>query len=402
MKFDLGAERIYHEKGSNESRGRENMAIKTKILFVPSLLSCLLFMSMTNQNPRWKGTIEEEGGIRVIKNPKEPLYGEIVFDLEEDLSIGNEEDENYMFYRVRGVAVDEQDNIYVSDMSNCRIQKFDKNGRYIMTIGRQGQGPGEFEQPTNVLVNDKSGNLFVKNRRRIEIFDRNGNYVNGILPVNYPYDIYIDAEDNIYGKLSSMTEEGDFREFGKVGLNGEIEETYARYPFYFIHQSRTGEMMTVGYTGYEPDLFISNIDMDSFVYGFSMKYEFTAVDTQGNLLFKMAKDAEEREFPAKEKRQLTKSRIFYKLPPYMPFFYSVFSDSQGRIYIRTNRRGREPVEMEIDLFNKDGYFLYKTKLPAYTYVIKNGFLYAYVVDEEAAMEYVKRYKIKNWDQIKER
>jgi hypothetical protein len=41
-----------------------------------------------------------------------------------------------------------------------------------------------------------------------------------------------------------------------------------------------------------------------------------------------------------------------------------------------------------------------TKLPPYTYVIKDGFLYAYVVDEEEGMEYVKRYKIKNWEQIK--
>jgi hypothetical protein len=48
-----------------------------------------------NQNPQWKGTIEEEDGIKIIRNPNEPLYGEITFELEEDLSIGNEEDENY-------------------------------------------------------------------------------------------------------------------------------------------------------------------------------------------------------------------------------------------------------------------------------------------------------------------
>ena len=379
------------------------MTIKTKFPFVILYSFCLLFISMAsqNQNPQWKGTIEEEDGIKVIKNLREPFYGEITFDLEEDLRIGNEEDENYMFYRVRGVAVDGQGNIYASDMSNCRIQKFDKNGRYLMTIGRQGQGPGEFEQPTNMLVNDKTGNVFVKDRRRIEIFDRDGNYANSILPMNYPFDIYIDAEDNIYGKLSSMTEDGDFREFSKVGLNGEIDETYAKFPFYFILQSRSGEMMTAANTGYEPDLFISNIDNDSFIYGFSMKYEFTVIDTQGKVLFKMAKDAQEREFPAKEKRHLTKSKIFYKLPPYMPFFYSVFSDCKGRIYVQTNKQERAPVEKEIDIFSKDGYFLYETKLPTYTHVIKNGSLYAYVVDEDAGIEYVKRYRIKNWEQIKE-
>lgn len=50
------------------------------------------------KNPQWKGTIEKEDGVKVIKNPNEPLFREITFDLEEDLSIGNEEDENYIFY----------------------------------------------------------------------------------------------------------------------------------------------------------------------------------------------------------------------------------------------------------------------------------------------------------------
>jgi len=33
--------------------------------------------------------------------------------------------------------------------------------------------------------------------------------------------------------------------------------------------------------------------------------------------------------------------------------------------------------------------------------IKNGYLYTFVVDEETDSEKLKRYKIKNWDQIKE-
>ncbi len=38
---------------------------------------------------QWKGKIEDEEGIKIIRNPTDPLYGEIEFDLEEDLSIGN-------------------------------------------------------------------------------------------------------------------------------------------------------------------------------------------------------------------------------------------------------------------------------------------------------------------------
>ena len=68
----------------------------------------------------------EEDGVKVVKNPGKHLYVEITFNLEEDLSIGREEDENYMFYRAYGIAVDKQGNIYVVDYGNDHIQVYNK------------------------------------------------------------------------------------------------------------------------------------------------------------------------------------------------------------------------------------------------------------------------------------
>ena len=72
--------------------------------------------------------------MKVVKNPDEPLYGEIQLDLEEDLSIGREDDENYMFYSARNIALDSDENIYVLDSGNHRIQKFDKDGRFLFYL----------------------------------------------------------------------------------------------------------------------------------------------------------------------------------------------------------------------------------------------------------------------------
>jgi len=60
------------------------------------------------------------------------------------------------------------------------------------------------------------------------------------------------------------------------------------------------------------------------------------------------------------------------------------------------------MDKDVDIFSQDGYFLYRTNLPPNTSVIKDGFLYTREVNEDEGMEYVKRYKIKNWDLIKER
>ena len=88
-----------------------------KILPVSFLL--LIFIAteaIEDQKPQWKGKIEHEDGVKVIKNPKEPLYGEITLELEEDLTIGNEEDENYLFYKSIYIDVDNEGNIFVLDI----------------------------------------------------------------------------------------------------------------------------------------------------------------------------------------------------------------------------------------------------------------------------------------------
>jgi hypothetical protein len=151
---------------------RVRMNFKTAL----GIIFCFLFAMVSTsagQNSQWKGKTEYEDGVKIIQNPREPLYGEMIFDLEEDLSIGSENDSHYMFYRIRGLAVDAEDNILVSDMSNFRIQVFDREGKYIKTIGRSGQGPGEFEQPTLIRLEGSSGKIYVKDMfRALDIFER--------------------------------------------------------------------------------------------------------------------------------------------------------------------------------------------------------------------------------------
>ncbi len=380
-----------------------------KIQF-PALGFLLLFiMSSTvsaeqksSQKPEWKGKVEMDNGIKVIKNPREPLYGEINLDLQEDLSIGNEDDKNFMFYRVRGIAVDNQGNIYVADMSNFRVQKFDRNGQYLLTIGRQGQGPGEFQQPTKILLDDAKGNIYVQDRMKIKVFDKEGKYATDIIPKKYPLDFILEGNGFIGTKLSSTTESGESaRDFARINDKGEILKTHASFPFYFLIQGKSGSGTIIAVSGLEHDLWIAAIDDQSFIYGFSREYELNVIDLEGNPAYKIRKDEPYHNFPSSVSNRIRKNQYFYKMPPHMAFFYSILADSEKRIYVQTNKTEHEPeVKAEVDIFSRDGYYLYKTILPHGTYIVKNGYLYVHVVDEDAAMEYVKRYKIKNWDQIK--
>ena len=53
----------------------------------------------------------------------------------------------YKFANVRGVAVDKDDNIYVSDSGNNCVYKLNKHLELVKRFGKKGSGPGEFNWP---------------------------------------------------------------------------------------------------------------------------------------------------------------------------------------------------------------------------------------------------------------
>jgi len=78
------------------------------------------------------------------------------------LGTGEEGSGNDRFNRPRAVFVDQEENIYVPDMGNHRIQIFNKDRQYVATIGTgiHGRGNDQFNYPREVYV-DASGNIYL-------------------------------------------------------------------------------------------------------------------------------------------------------------------------------------------------------------------------------------------------
>ena len=97
--------------------------MKIKPCFGIAVLGVLIFSTCKSRASHWRGTITEEDGMIVVKNPKELMYGEEVFSLEEELSIGEgEETEEYMFSQMSDIAVDAEENLYVLDSEQAPIK----------------------------------------------------------------------------------------------------------------------------------------------------------------------------------------------------------------------------------------------------------------------------------------
>jgi streptogramin lyase len=119
--------------------------------------------------------------------------------------------EDGVFNQPSAVAVATNGDIFVADghggNTNARIQKFDKNGKFITTWGKKGTAPGEFDTP-HALAFDSKGRLFVGDRanNRIQIFDQDGKFLEEWKQFSRPSAVYIDSHDVIYVSDSESRE----------------------------------------------------------------------------------------------------------------------------------------------------------------------------------------------------
>jgi hypothetical protein len=93
------------------------------------------------------------------------------------------------FRQVTDVTWDSDDNGYISDgYINSRIVKVGKDGTWLASWGTPGNGPSQFNTPHSIAV-DAQNNVYVADRgnRRIQVFDTQGRFIRQI-HINVAYD----------------------------------------------------------------------------------------------------------------------------------------------------------------------------------------------------------------------
>jgi sugar lactone lactonase YvrE len=104
------------------------------------------------------------------------------------------------FNRPTDVAVAPDGELYVCDgYGNARIHRFKADGILLKSWGEPGSGPGQFHLPHGVGI-APDGRVFVADREndRIQIFSRDGQFLDMWTHVQRPTGIYFDRHGRVY------------------------------------------------------------------------------------------------------------------------------------------------------------------------------------------------------------
>lgn len=364
------------------------------------LIICLVVLHACQkfEEGKWKGTIEEEDGVTVVKNPGEPMYRSEIVAFEEELSIGESVGpEESLVSSITSFAVDDEGNVIILDI-RLGIKVFDKNGKFLRSIGRRGQGPGEFQSPMNIqftgqkeiMVNDMGGKglLFfsVEGRFLSEIKNR-------IFMMNRH--IFIDERRNIF-VLGPFLGRDSFRQEKFVKLTPPYED----------YEVLTSRENTLPARIIPPQTRYAFLPGNNLIWGITSKYEFHIVNSEGKLIKRIEK--EHTPLPMTDEY---KAKYFERLPAgisresqqfntHFPEFDLFFPDDEGRLFVKTYEKLEASGKYSVDIFDKEGRFLTRTALKVGheialnqdKYLIKGGRLYASEYNEEG-FPILKRYRI---------
>ena len=145
------------------------------------------------------------------------------------------------FNRPTGVFVTPSGDIYVSDgYGNAQIHRFSPDGQLLSSWGELGDRPGQFICPHSVWV-DMQEQVWVADRSncRVEIFDAKGKYIRHIGELGQPAHVHIDAEGTVFVPECLTLSLAMFTTEGKLLARWHNHELENINPFTYPHVTAT-------------------------------------------------------------------------------------------------------------------------------------------------------------------
>ncbi len=233
------------------------------------------------------------------------------------------------------------------------------------------------------------------------MFDKEGNFKEQIRLKSSASEFFVDKESYIYTFIREFSEEGIIKVLARLDRKGNILKRIAKLveiDIKVIRSEKGGVMGGIKHP-YSQDVFFAPLLEDGLCYGNNMNYTLSIFDMEGNLKISFSRKINFQAITAEEKRKLsTHPEVIF--PTHRPFFKRLLSDEKGRIWVIRVKSILDKSRTEfIDIFSKDGVYLYTAKLPCFPRIVRNGCIW--VIDREIEDKTtIRKLIIKNYDSMK--
>ena len=111
----------------------------------------LLLPAACSENGGWQGREVTQDGVLHVINPPVPIEASVTYETNEDWRRGGD-DEDVVFGLIYDVVRDIHGISYLLDSQLHLVHVLSPKGEYLRSIGREGEGPGEFRDPSAIML----------------------------------------------------------------------------------------------------------------------------------------------------------------------------------------------------------------------------------------------------------
>lgn len=360
------------------------------------LLAALLGAPGSGQEAK----IEKKGELTIVHNSKRPVPDKgspSALSLKPDLRLGEkQENEDYMFSEIGGVAVDVEEDIIVIDEKEVVVKVFDKAGKHIRTFGKRGQGPGEFGSVARLfLKGGKDIVLLDRANGKFSYYSKKGECLREIkLGKNQVQRVKPDSRGFVYA--DTMIRDSDKARDIIMRFDPEFENYETVTSHEWLFNFRELNPLSVWYM-------YSAMEDDRFIWGRNSAYEFTILNPEGKPLKRIVKDYDPVKITKEGREKIIAERfgergvpdfVTLKFPDhYTPWYYFI-CDEVGGFYVRTFEKNAQG-HFKWDYFDKNGIYRLFFFLPPeeVLYYIRKNKAYSFFNETEDGIPVVVRYRM---------
>jgi hypothetical protein len=373
-----------------------------KLIVRVGLSVCLALFALAVAEAQDIKTVD---GVIVVssgKIPTSPPGQPTRFTLTEELTVGLSNNPDESFTDVSYLAVDAEGKIYCLDIKDQKIKVFDKNGKFLLAIGKQGQGPGELGLAVGIQITHDNLLMVEDNAiRRLTLFKPTGEFVRNISMADKMslVSLLLDAQGNYLGRELVIDKSNGkmFFEAKKFDQNLKPLFTLDKIEYPIPDPNSKAKM------NYLEMKSIYQFDPEGNIYyGRNKTYDIKIYSPEGKHIRTIEKEYDRIKITQQDidgmiaataaKMPGVNYKDLFAFPEYYPPYDSFILDEQGRLFVRTYNKDKAKDGVVVDIFNAEGRFVAQFATKSDLKLFKKNKAYGVEVTADGFLV-IKRYAV---------